>query len=583
MDPIVGFILIILPIILALVLLVFLRKAADVTGVIVWFTTIVIAIFAFQTDAIVAITASVAGIVKSFPISLMVLTSILMMTYMQETGALQRLIVFFKTLGGGSKPMQILMISFGLGLFLVGIGATPVSMLPPVMLALGFNPMVAVALPAIGYDPLTTFALLGVPAVVFAGEYSAWGATISLQEAGSVFAWFMPVVSLGIAISMLWIAGGRKLLFSRDGLILASICGLTAGLMAIVCNVIFPLTTLTNVFAGAAVLLVLFLFNKVQNKPIIDRSTLDENDHEIEAGMSLKRASIPWVVLVILSLTTNMIPQVFQFLFHDLAFPVTIGAYPMALNTRVLWQAYTLMLIATIVSMPFLKTDRDVLKRTFTSFKKRAPRPVLAAAIFFAMAEVMNFSGWIVDTTTTGMWLNPTDLVNGLDPANNMIFLLAGMTAGLGLFYPILAPFLGLLAGFISGSETSAIAMFTKYHVEASTAVGANSLVVAASSGIGGGLASILSPAKIQNAAAVIDKIGIEGQVIRYGLVVALLMTWATAIMTMLQAFALTVVTLSIVGIMIALPVVLGLILFFKGKNSEETIASNDSIELNLL
>lgn len=567
MDAFLGLILIILPIILAFVLLVFLHKAADVTGVIVWFVTLVIAILAFQTDIVIALTVSVAGIVKSFPISLMVATSILMMTYMQETGALQRLIVFFKTLGGGSRPMQILMISFGLGLFLVGIGATPVSMLPPVMLALGFNPMVAVALPSIGYDPLTTYALLGVPAVVFTGEYSAWGSIISLQEAGAVFAWFMPVVSLGIAISMLWIAGGRKLLSSRDGLILASICGLTAGLMAIVCNVIFPLTTLTNVFAGAAVLVVLFLFNKLRNKPIIDRSILDEKDLEIEAGISLSRASIPWVALVILSLVTNLIPQIFQFLFHDLAFPVVIGGYPGVLNTRVLWQAYTLMLIATLVSMPFLKTDRDVLKRTFSGFKKRAPRPVLAAAIFFAMAEVMNYSGWAINAI--GIWRNPTNLLYGLDPTNNMIFLLAGMTAGIGILYPILAPFMGLLAGFISGSETSAIAMFTKYHVEASTAVGANSLVVAASNGIGGGLASVLSPAKIQNAAAVIDKIGIEGQVIRYGLVVALLMTWATAIMTMLQAFALSAVTLTIAGVMIAVPVVIGLILFFKGSEED--------------
>jgi len=567
MDPVIGFILIILPIILAFVLLVYLRKAADITGVIVWFVTIAIAILAFQTDIIIAFTASLAGIVKSFPISLMVATSILMMTFMQETGALQRLIVFFKTLGGGSKPMQILMISFGLGLFLVGIGATPVSMLPPVMLALGFNPLVAVALPSIGYDPLTTFALLGVPAVVFAGEYSAWGSVISLQEAGSAFAWFMPVVSLGIAISMLWIAGGRKLLSSRDGLLLASICGITAGLMAIVCNVILPLTTLTNVFAGAAVLLVLFLFNKVRNKPVIDRTILDEKDYEIEAGISLTRASIPWVVLVILSLVTNLIPQIFQYLFYDLAFPVTIGGYPGILNTRVLWQAYTLMLIATIVSMPFLKTDREVLKRTFSSFKKRAPRPVLAAAIFFAMAEVMNFSGWVIDGT--GTWLNPTNLANGLDPTNNMIFLLAGLTAGIGILYPILAPFMGLLAGFISGSETSAIAMFTKYHVEASAAVGANSLVVAASNGIGGGLASVLSPAKIQNAAAVIDQIGIEGQVIRYGLVVALLMTWATAIMTMLQAFALSPITIMIVGVMIAVPVVIGLTLYFKGNKDD--------------
>jgi len=567
MDYVIGFILIILPIILAFVMLVYLRKAADITGVVVWLVTLAIAVIAFQTDAIIALTASLAGIVKSFPISLMVATSILMMTFMQETGALQRLIVFFKTLGGGSRPMQILMISFGLGLFLVGIGATPVSMLPPVMLALGFNPMVAVALPSIGYDPLTTFALLGVPAVVFTGEYSAWGTVISLQEAGSVFAWFMPVVSLGIAISMLWIAGGKKLLLSRDGILLASICGLTAGFMAIVCNVVFPLTTLTNVFAGATVLLVLFLFNKIRNRPIIDRDILDEKDLEVEGSISLKRASIPWVVLVILSLATNMIPSVFQFLFIDLAFPVVIGGYPSPIATRFLWQAYTLMLIATIVSIPFLKSDREVLKRTASGFMKRAPRPVLAAAIFFAMAEVLNFSGWIIGSG--GVWLNPTDTVNGLDPTNNMIYLLATLTGAIGLLYPIMAPFLGLLAGFISGSETSAIAMFTKYHVEASANIGANSMVVAASNGIGGGLASVLSPAKIQNAAAVIDEIGIEGQVIRYGLVVALLMTWFTAIMTLIQALPLTIFTIGVAAIMIAIPVVIGLILFFRGKDDD--------------
>jgi len=569
MDAFIGLFLIILPIVLAFVLLVYLHKAADVTGVVVWFVTILIAILAFQTDIIIALTASVAGIIKSFPISLMVATSILMMTFMQETSALQRLIVFFKTLGGGSRPMQILMISFGLGLFLVGIGATPVSMLPPVMLALGFSPMVAVALPSIGYDPLTTFALLGVPAVVFTGEYSAWGATISLQEAGTVFAWFMPVVSLGIAVSMLWIAGGRKLLFSREGLLLASICGLTAGLMAIVCNFLLPLTTLTNVFAGAMVLLVLFVYNRLRGKAIIDRNTLDEKDLGVESVMSLSRASIPWVVLVILSLITNMIPQVFQFLFVDLAFPISLGGYPAPINTRILWQAYTLMLFATIVSVPFLKTDRAVLKRTLTGFKKRAPRPVLAAAIFFAMAEVMNFSGWVIDTT--GVWLNPTDLASGLDPSNNMIFLLASMTAGLGIIYPAVAPFLGLLAGFISGSETSAIAMFTKYHVETSTIIGANAVIVSASNGIGGGLASVLSPAKLQNAAAVIDEIGIEGQVIRYGLVVALLMTWATAILTMLQAFTLTSTIIVIVSIMIIAPVVVGILLFLRerGQNSD--------------
>ncbi len=535
MDSLIGILLIIFPIVLAFLLLVKFKKAADITGVVVWLTTLIIAIVAFQTDIGIALIASLAGIIKSFPISLMVATSILMMTYMQETGSLQRLIVFFKTLGGGSRPMQILMISFGLGLFLVGIGATPVSMLPPVMLALGFSPLVAVALPAIGYDPLTTFALLGVPAVVFRGEYSQWATEVTLQQAGSVFAWFMPIVSLGIAISMLWIAGGKKLLFNREGILLAAICGITAGGMAIICNVILPLTTLTNVFAGAMVLFILFLYNKIRRKPIIDRTILNEDDLHVEEQMSLRRASIPWVVLVALSLITNMIPQIFDLLFVQLAFPIQLGSYPTVIKTRVLWQAYTLMLISTLVSIPFFTRDRTVLKNTMSKFMKRAPRPVIAAAIFFAMAEVMNYSGWVIGTG--GVWLNPTVPANGIDPSNNMIYLLASATAGLGLAYPLIAPFLGLLAGFISGSETSAIAMFTKYHVETSNLISANSMVVAASNGIGGGLASVLSPAKIQNAAAVVDQIGIEGQVIKYGVVVAILMTLVTAVLTFLWAF----------------------------------------------
>ncbi len=541
MDPLLGFILIIMPIIIAVIMLIVLHRAADTTGVVVWLVTMLIAVFAFQTDLGVALVASVAGIVRSFPISLMVATSILMMTYMEETGALHRLIVFFKTLGGGSRPMQIMLISLGLGLFLVGIGATPVSMLPPVMLALGFSPLVAVALPSIGYDPLTTFALLGVPVQVFANSYAAAsGNPIALWFAGSVFAAFMPVVSVGIAVSMLWIAGGKKLLLNREGLFLAVIAGLTAGVTAIICNLeVVNLTRLTDVIAGAAVLFVLFLYNVVTKKPLIDRGQLSEDDLDAEMRMNLGRASIPWLILVVLSLLTTLVEPIKNLLAVQLDYVVHFGQYmgadlavhPYAISTKFLWQAYTLMLIATLVSMPFFRNNRQALGNTWRKFLKRAPRPVLAAAIFFAMAEVLNFSGFTPDAG--GVLTFPAD------PTNNMVYLLASLTSSsLGTAYPLTAAFLGLLGGFISGSETSAIAMFTNYHYQASTAIAANAVVVSASNGIGGGLASVLSPAKIQNAAAVIDEIGIEGQVIRYGLVVALLMTAAVAIMTMIWAFA---------------------------------------------
>jgi lactate permease len=45
-------------------------------------------------------------------------------------------------------------------------------------------------------------------------------------------------------------------------------------------------------------------------------------------------------------------------------------------------------------------------------------------------------------------------------------------------------------------------------------------------------LASVISPAKLQNAAAVIDRIGLEGQVIRKTVVISLLMTAVAALAT---------------------------------------------------
>ncbi len=45
MDPIIGFLLIIAPIVLAVIMLMVLHKAADTTGVVVWLATVLIAAF----------------------------------------------------------------------------------------------------------------------------------------------------------------------------------------------------------------------------------------------------------------------------------------------------------------------------------------------------------------------------------------------------------------------------------------------------------------------------------------------------------------------------------------------------------
>jgi lactate permease len=78
--------------------------------------------------------------------------------------------------------------------------------------------------------------------------------------------------------------------------------------------------------------------------------------------------------------------------------------------------------------------------------------------------------------------------------------------------------------------------MFTKYHLMTSKLLNVDALIVTAVTAIGGGLASVISPAKLQNAAATIDALGIESQVIKTTFIISVLITLVASIMAMFFA-----------------------------------------------
>ena len=78
--------------------------------------------------------------------------------------------------------------------------------------------------------------------------------------------------------------------------------------------------------------------------------------------------------------------------------------------------------------------------------------------------------------------------------------------------------------------------MFTKYHLLTSKLLNVDALIVTAVTAIGGGLASVISPAKLQNAAATIDALGIESQVIKTAFIISIVITLAASVIAMLFA-----------------------------------------------
>jgi lactate permease len=505
------------PVIVIFLLLVLRRTAADVAGVVGWVVAVAVAWLYFQTPLAVTLRASLGGILASLPIALVVATSIFQVTIMLETGAIARVVALIKSVAPGDRVAQIMLINVGFGTLLTALGAVPVSILPPIMLALGYSSFNAIALPALGYDALCTYALLGVPVVVFANFVGQ-----PVEAVGGYFARFMPVISTCIALGMLWIVGRWRMV--GQGLAPALLAGLTAGLVAIGMNAL-GLITLTGIAAGLGVVLVMLAYLKLAGRTLIDRSSLAEADLAAERRISLAAALSPWIILTFFSLLVNLpFLPFFDLTFKKLAMPVeVIPGSPE--RVRLLWQAYFWILVSTLLALPFLKPTRAQLQTSVRKWWRRAPRPVLSAAIFFAIAFVINHSGKGIDWQLA-------------DPSHNMVQVVAGAAASaFGRLYPLVAPFLGLLGGFVSGSETSSIAMLTELHLSTAAKIGASGLLIAAASGIGGGLASVISPAKLQNAAASIDRIGEESQVIGTTFVVSLVITAVCAVMALIWAF----------------------------------------------
>lgn len=514
------------------VMLVVFKKPADISGIVGLAVISIVAMLFFKTSVEVIVRSTFAGLIKSFSVSLIVAASLLQMALIEKSGALKRIIIFIKTLANGNRAVQIMLINIGFGTLMVAVGATPVSLLPPILLAMGYSTYVAIALPAIGYDSLCTYALLGAPIVVFvdmangflknAGLLNA-GSEITLSGVGQVFAFFLPLTSIMIGISMLYITGRWKGV--KQGLLPCLVTGAVIGIISFITSKFDNLVVLTGVLCGIGVIAAMLLYLKATGRKIIDKSVLTKEELEYEKKYPLLKALMPWILLIGSILIINIPKDLFNQFYRVWLFPITgLSADGQPISTRFLWNAYTWIFISTIIAIPFLRPTRKQLKETLKVWGKRAPRPVFSAAIFFAIGEVMNMSGY--------------NMAAKAYAADSMIKVLADYSAKLfHSAYGAIVSFIGLFGGFITGSEASTIAMFAKYAMKTSQNLGLDKtslIIITAGLAFGGGLASVISPAKLQNAAASIDKLGEENSVIRTAFVFSLIFTVITAAFIML-------------------------------------------------
>ena len=106
-----------------------------------------------------------------------------------------------------------------------------------------------------------------------------------------------------------------------------------------------------------------------------------------------------------------------------------------------------------------------------------------------ALAYVMNLSG---QTTSLGAWL-----------------------AGAGGAFAILSPILGWIGVAVTGSDTSANALFGALQVQTAIEAGLDPVLMAAANSSGGVLGKMVSPQNLAIAAAAVGMAGREGDIFR--------------------------------------------------------------------
>jgi lactate permease len=247
--------------------------------------------------------------------------------------------------------------------------------------------------------------------------------------------------------------------------------------------------------------------------------------------METVRALSPWLFLVFLVLAVS-IPQITNWL-RSLDGPA-FWVFDMPMDFDAFVQPYAWIFLATILSLPILKPTWQQLRRTMELWIKRVWPPFIAYSFFFGVAYVMAWSAMIASNGR----LIPTPEFASMN-MNNVVGLT--LAAVFGPLYVYVAPWLGLFGAVVGGSEASSNVMFFPIQHKAAEVVGLTNpgenssafMTLYGSHANGGGIASAITPSKINNAVATIGADAkLESSIMRSHVPVVLAITFIVGVIT---------------------------------------------------
>jgi len=510
-----------IPIFVLLFLIGIRRKLAWIASLSGLAATVVLAGFVYGMPAGTLFSSVLYGAAFGlFPIGWVVFSAILLYRIMQESGKFETLKDSIVHLTDDGR-LQMMLVAFAFGAFIEGCAGfgTPVAVAATMLTGLGFSPFLSAAVCLIANTAPVAFGSIATPILTLRATTG-----LPLQSLSAGVGRICAPVSLFIPAYMIAVVCGWAGL--RAVLPAAAVCGIAfAGTQFAVSNFIGP--ELTDILASLAAMGSLFILVKVwKPRDKFDFGHLPPNKvHHSRRDLAIAWA--PYMILVVLVLLWGYPPikaklDSFNVLInwpglHNLiqrmppvvAQPSNYGA---PFNFNWLSASGTACLITAILGAAVVGLSPARFARVFVQTVKQLALAELTLAAVLALAYVMNYSG---ATATLGLAF-----------------------AGTGVLFPLFSSVLGSLGVFLTGSDTSANALFGTLQTVTATKLGMNPVLMAAGNSAGGVMGKMISLTSIAVAAAATTmKREDEGRLFGFTLKHSIFLTIVVGLVVMFYAY----------------------------------------------
>lgn len=536
-----------IPIIFFFLALAVFRLKGSVAGTITVVLALLVALFLYQMPVTLALSSAIYGFFYGlWPIAWIIIGAVFLYKVTVKTGQFDIIRSSILSLTEDQR-LQMLLVGFAFGTFLegaAGFGA-PVAITAALLVGLGFKPLYAAGLCLIVNTAPVAFGAMGIPIIV-AGQVSGVETHAISQMVGRQLPFIVPIVLVWIMAIM---DGWRGVRETFPAIVVGG--GSFAIAQFLTSNYIGP--ELPDITAAIASLVSLTLLFKVwQPKHIfrfenqVDGKNQRGDNTSVSAPLptthySLAQIIKAWMPFVILTAMVSLWSiKPFKDLFVKGKDGHPDGALVdmvMSINVPYLHNAVqklppvvtkitdyaaiykfdwfsatgTAIMLAAIISIVMLKMRPKQALSTFGETIKELRTPIYSIGMVLAFAFIANYSG-----------LSAT---------------LALALAHTGKAFTFFSPFLGWLGVFLTGSDTSANALFAALQATTARQIGVPEVLLVAANTSGGVTGKMISPQSIAIACAATGLVGKESDLFRFTVKHSIIFTIMMGVLITLQAY----------------------------------------------